>query len=470
MKGKTQPLLAVGMVIASLLALSFGFSTANLNVCKEFMIVELGWCRDSVTLDCNKAAILGGMANGSVFAGAAFGSLLMSVISKYGRRSNMTLIAWLYIIGSTMVASTHCFNCLLVGRVACGVAIGLSGVVPMFITEICPSESRGFYGIIYPACITFGQFASCAFQLLHGHILKVSDVYVNLKFQDKFLWRFCQTFPALFSITALFLLRCTFTMDTPHELVEKGQVEEAKMVIRRLHGPERVNEVYEEIDHNCEIAKATPNIPVTQALKNRTYRIAIINGIILAIFQHLTGISILTSNTAKMFTVMLGRTYNAVVISCGITLLNAVVNIAIVPFMDKFGRRKFLLTSISIFTTFSLLPATSKWISPTSTWAGWVSMAGTIGFVFGFALGMGGVFWVYISEMYAPEYRNGAFSITVFANWTTACVMLSTSDFLLSWSESFVYLMIFIFSVINFLHVYFFIKETKGLPLGKAYS
>ncbi|EKX74355.1 hexose transporter, putative [Theileria equi strain WA] len=470
MSKKTQPQLIVGMTIASLLALSFGFTTANLNICKDFMIVELEWCKGAETIECSKAAILGGIANGAIYAGAAGGSLLMGFIAKYGRRVNMTLISSLYIAGSTMIATAHCFNCLLIGRIACGVAIGLSGVVPMFISEICPSESRGAFGIIYPACITFGQFASCAFQLSHGYVLGAKSVYVTIPFLDKFLWRFCQMFPAFFSAIALVLLRVSFTMSTPHELVEKGKVEEAKVVIEKLHGPERVDEVYEEIDRNLEVAKATPNISFIQAVKNKTYRVAIMHGIILAIFQHLTGISILTSNTAKMFTVMLGRTYNAVVLSCSITLLNTLITIFQVPFLDKFGRRTFFLTSISIFTVFSTLPALSKLIDAKAAWSGWVSVAGTIGFIFGFALGMGGVFWVYIPEMYSPEYKNGAFSVTVFANWTTACLMLSTSDILLSWSEKFVYIMVFIFSVINLLHVYFFIKETKGLPIGKAYS
>ncbi|EKX72385.1 hexose transporter, putative [Theileria equi strain WA] len=469
-----RPQFMVGMAIASLAALSFGFATANLNICKDFIIVDMGWCKgEGVIYDCPRSRILAGVANGSVFAGAALGSIIMNFVSHYGRRINIIAISWLYILGSTLAATAFQFTTLVIGRLTCGIAIGLSGVVPMFITEICPSESRGFFGIFYPAFITFGQFASCAFQLLHGRVVCADGEPQNvfhLLFQDKFLWRFCQMFPAIFSVISLILLYFFFTTDTPYELVERGKTEEAKAVIEKLHGMLRTDEIYEEIDKDQEIAKATPNIPFMHAINNKTYRRAIINGIILAIFQHLTGIAILTSNTAKIFLLMLGRTYTAVVLSCSITLLNVIVTIALFPFIEKFGRKTFLVTSICIFTTFSTITTFSKFIGGDEDWVKWVSVGGSVGFVIGFSMGMGGVFWLYVSEMYGSEYKNGAYSMTVLANWTTASLVLTASEPLLSYSESLVNFMIFAFSVMNLFHVVFFIKETKGVPLGKAYN
>ncbi|UKK00805.1 hypothetical protein MACK_000879 [Theileria orientalis] len=474
MAPKISPLLLSGVAIASLAALNFGLSSVSFNISKEFAIVDLGWCLNESSLyDCDKSQLYAGLANGSTFIGAAIGSLLIGFFGKLGRRISLMVINWLFIVGSIIAMASVNFGMLFVGRLISGMGIGLSAIAPVFLVEICNPDTRGAFAVIYPLFITFGQLLSTGWQLLHMRIVDNLDEFgkpFTLNTMDKFIWRTAQGLPIICSVICLILVHFVFKFDTPCELIAAGKTEEARDLISKLHDLTLVDKIYNEFDRDQEVAKTTPNIPFLKAIKNRKYRKPIVHSFVLAALQQLTGITILTSNVAELFANFMGRTYKSTVMCSLINIINFICTIVLSLIINKYGRKTLLTYGMAVSTMFCTLAAFSKPIGKQASWVGVTTAVGSFGFVLGFALSMGGVTWVYLSEVYANEYKNGAYSIAVFINWLCASISLIVSEFLISYSEVLVNIILFGFCIFNLFYVIFFIKETKGVPPGKAYD
>lgn len=461
--------LFVGATIGALGALCFGMTAAALNTSKEFAIVEMEWCKGQEKIyDCIRSQTFAGLCNGSTFIGAAFGSLFISLSGKIGRRRTIMVINWFFILGSVLSASSVNFGMLFTGRLLSGFAIGLDAVVPVFLVEICHPNARKYFSVIYQLFITFGLLLSAGWQLIHGRV--VENQGFELSTLDKVIWRGSQLLPAFFALLSLFLIHVVFTFDTPYELIEKGRTTEAREVIEKLHGSEAVDEVYDEFDRDQEVAKSTPDISFVRALKNRKYRMVILHTFVLAAVQQLVGITILTSNVTKMFLQVMGRNFKSTLASTGMFLVNFVATILLTLIIGKFGRKTILSWGIGFSTVFMALASFSKPIGKDASWVPIVSAIGSFGFIIGFAFGLGGITWTYLSEVYPSEIKNGALSVAVFINWLCASLTLIASEFLISYSEVLVNTILFGFSLFGFIYIILFIRETKGVPLGKAYD
>ncbi|UKJ89218.2 hexose transporter [Theileria orientalis] len=466
---KSNKSLVFGAGIGALGALAFGLTVANINTSKEFVIVNMEWCKgESNIFDCEKSQLLAGLCNGSTFIGAALGSLLIGVSGKAPRRVMLMVVNWLFIIGSILSASSINFGMLFIGRLLSGVGVGLDAIVPLFLVEICHPNARRYFSVIYQLFITFGLVLSAGWQLIHGRV--VTNTGFELTLKDKVIWRGSQLLPALTSLVALLLIHFVFKFKTPYELIEKGQTAEARDVIEKLHGAEAVDEVYDEFDRDSEKTKSTPNVSLFKAFKNPLYRKIILHTFVLAAIQQLVGISVLTSNITKMFMQMMGRSMKSTLASSGMFLVNFVATVILTFVIGKYGRKTFLVWGIGFSTVFMALASFSKPIGKDAKWVPIVSIIGSFGFIIGFAVGLGGITWVYLSEVYPPEVKNGAMSVAVFINWACAAATVFGSEYLISYSEVLVNIILFAFSLLGFIYIIVFIKETKGVPLGRAYD
>ncbi|EAN30800.1 Sugar (and other) transporter family protein [Theileria parva strain Muguga] len=475
MKVKTSKSLICEAAIGALGALCFGLTVAALNTTKEFAIVDMEWCKGETDIyDCPKSQLFAGLSNGSTFIGAAFGSLLIGLSGGIGRRVTLMIVNWFFVVGCILSTAAVNFAMLFIGRLISGFGIGLAAVIPVFLVEICHPKQRKYFAVIYQLFITFGLLISAGWQLAHGrvvtNVLQDGVTPFKLSIWDKIVWRGTQFLPVFCCIASLVLIHFVVPFDTPYELISKGKTEEAREVIEKLHGKEEVDEVYDEFDRDQEVAKSTPSIPLLRAFKTPKYRKVIIHAFVLAAIQQLVGITILTSNVAKIFTKVMGRNYGSTLASSSMFLVNFISTVVLTFVIGKFGRKTFLVWGIGFSTIFMALSSFSKPIGKEASWVPIVSSIGSFGFIIGFAFGLGGIVWVYLSEVFATEYRDGALSVAVFINWLCASLTLIASEFLISYSEVVVSIILFAFSLFGLVYVIVFIKETKGVPIGKAYD
>ena len=103
-----------------------------------------------------------GLVVSSMLIGAIFGSGLSGPSSdKLGRRRVVFIIAIIYIVGALALALAPNLTMLVIGRLVIGLAVGGStAIVPVYLSEMAPTESRGSLSSLNQLMITIGILAS----------------------------------------------------------------------------------------------------------------------------------------------------------------------------------------------------------------------------------------------------------------------------------------------------------------------
>src|SRR5699024_11693347 len=78
-----------------------------------------------------------------------------------GRRKLVFIISILYIIGSLTLAAAPNITGLVTGRLIIGLAVGGStAIVPVYLSEMAPTEQRGSLSSLHQLMITIGILSS----------------------------------------------------------------------------------------------------------------------------------------------------------------------------------------------------------------------------------------------------------------------------------------------------------------------
>jgi len=106
----------------------------------------------------NPVSYTQGGITASMPAGSLFGSLASSFVAdKYSRKAALQFACLLWILGSVLVAASQNIAMLCVGRVICGLCVGItSSVVPVYQSEMAPKEIRGRVVSLQQWAITWG--------------------------------------------------------------------------------------------------------------------------------------------------------------------------------------------------------------------------------------------------------------------------------------------------------------------------
>ncbi|KOS22644.1 putative metabolite transport protein [Escovopsis weberi] len=172
-KGTTNYLL-LSMGIAAIGSMQFGLHLAELNApqdvitCrKKFVstiagvvaVVKSAAAPDGHYLDCIPMDEAAFASISSIFTvGGLIGALASGPLSsRRGRLSAMRMTSVLFILGSVLETIAHSPFLLALGRFVSGVGAGATTViVPLYISELCPPDSRGFFGFMTQVSINFG--------------------------------------------------------------------------------------------------------------------------------------------------------------------------------------------------------------------------------------------------------------------------------------------------------------------------
>jgi MFS family permease len=106
----------------------------------------------------NPVSYAQGGITASMPAGSLVGSLVSSFIAdKYSRKVALQISCILWIIGSILMTAAQNVAMLCVGRVICGLCVGIaSSIVPVYQSEIAPKEIRGRVVSLQQWAITWG--------------------------------------------------------------------------------------------------------------------------------------------------------------------------------------------------------------------------------------------------------------------------------------------------------------------------
>ncbi len=389
--------------------------------------------------------MLGWSVSSMLFA-VLFGTLTAGVLSDaFGRRKVLFFTAILFTLSALGSALANVFWFFVVARMIGGLAIGLAILIaPMFIAEVSPADKRG-------SMVSLNQL-----MIVIGISLAYFSNYFLLDIGEA-NWRWMlgvEAFPAMLFFVLLF-----FVPESPRWLVSKGEEEKAINILRKVNGPDRAAKIMDEIkDSLINITKAK-----ISELFVRRFRFVLFIGITLGIFQQITGINAVFYYAPVIFEKTgIGRDA-AFVQAIFVGLTNLAFTLLAIRLIDRLGRKPLLIIgSGGILISHALL----SWAFHQNNLDSLLVLFAILGFIASFAISLGPVMWVMLSEIFPNKFRGLAISVAGFANGI--CSFLVTMIFpweLEKIGPSNTFLIYVGFAFLTLLFVIFFIPETKNKSL-----
>ena len=152
-----------------------------------------------------------------------------------------------------------------------------------------------------------------------------------------------------------------------------------------------------------------------------------------------------------------------------LAFVNLIFTFVAMATVDKFGRKPLVyIGATGMLIGFLLLGITIQQQS-----IGFLSLLGVLIFIGSFALSMGPVVWVVLSEMFPNKMRSVAMSVAVAVQWGGNYIVsqsfpmvnassVNNNDF---WNASLPYFIFIVFIILIIGFTYKFIPETKGKSL-----
>ena len=152
----------------------------------------------------------------------------------------------------------------------------------------------------------------------------------------------------------------------------------------------------------------------------------------------------------------------------GLGVINVIITIFAVKYMDSAGRKTLLRYSwMGMCTSYVILTA-SFIAKPYLSYMDQVSVVSMTGVIVFFAFGPGCIAWFIIAEIFPASARDSAMTIGIFINWCANWLVAFTFPLLLQCTQPYTFV-IFVASTAYFL--YFtdrFVPETKGLTIAQV--
>jgi len=435
MRGGGDRFIYVVSAMAALNGLLFGFDTGIIS--GAFLFIQ-----DSFVMSPFIEGVIVSGAMAGAAAGAAIGGQLAD---RLGRRRLIFLAAIVFFVGSFTMAVAPNVPILVAGRLIDGVAIGFASIVgPLYISEIAPPEIRGGLTSLNQLMVTLGILIS---------------YFVNFAFADAGAWRWmlgAGMVPAV--ILAVGILKMP---ESPRWLLEKGRTEEARAVLNRTRS-EGVEEEIAEIEETVDKQSGSG----LRDLLQPWLRPALVVGLGLAVFQQITGINavIYYAPTILESTGFGGVT--SILATVGIGAINVIMTVVAIALVDRVGRRKLLLVGVSGMVATLAVLGTVFYVPGFGGFLGIIATASLMLFVSFFAIGLGPVFWLLISEIYPLSVRGSAMGVVTVANWgANLLVSLLFPVLTAGIGTPSTFWLFGLCSLVGLVFVYRFVPETKGRTL-----
>lgn len=374
--------------VACLGAILFGYHLGVVNGALEYLSKDLGIAENAVAQGWIVSASL---------AGATFGSFTGGTLAdKFGRTKSFILDAIPLTIGAYLCSSAQSVETMIIGRLLAGIGIGISSaIVPLYISEISPTEIRGTLGSVNQLFICVGILAA----LVAGLPLAGNPLW----------WR--TMFGLAMIPSVLLALGMAFSPESPRWLYQQGKVSQAEASIKRLFGKERVVEVMNDFKTAAQSEAEAGWFD----LFTPRYRKVVGVGALLFLFQQLAGINAVVYYSTSVFRTA-GITSD-VAASALVGASNVFGTIVASSLMDKKGRKSLLVASFSGMAASMLLLSLSFTWPALASYSGTLAVVGTVLYVLSFSLGAGPVPALLLPEIFASRIRAKAVALSLGVHW-----------------------------------------------------
>lgn len=382
--------------IAALSGLLFGYDTGVISGALPFI-------KNQFTLTPE--------GEGLVVSGVLFGATFSSIVSgsltdRFGRKKVLLATAMLFAGGSVLAAYAPSVDMLVIGRIILGLAIGVASfAAPLYIAEMAPPKVRG-------TLVAMNQMA-----IVTGILLSFLVDYFFSASGDWHSMILLGTLPAVLLAVGMLTLP-----ESPRWLVSQKRDEESKAVLQKVRGTQDVGQEFSEIHTALADEKGDWKEFFSPQLRQ-----ALIVGVGLGAFQQFTGINTVIYYAPKIYKAA-GLTSDSVGIlaTAGVGLVNLIMTIVSLILIDRVGRRPLLIVgNLGMLLSLAALSLTFVFNASADVMR-FVGVSSTFVYVAFFAISLGPVFWVMISEIYPLRIRGFAMAFATALSWLSNMIVSYT--------------------------------------------
>ncbi|KAF2842057.1 sugar transporter-like protein [Patellaria atrata CBS 101060] len=400
----------------------------------------------------------------SIFLLASWlGCIIVSCFGLFaGRRTWIIMGEIIQIVGTIISASSYGWGQLLAGRLVIGIGNGFcTSMIPVFVAEMAVHVHKRGQGVnLMIGCASIGT--ALAYWVDFGMVFASGQA----------VWRFPVAFQIFWSLLTLAFIWPL--PDTPRYYFAKGLPEEGDVVLERMfnqttsEGPAETAK--KDILASLELEKAdTARLRIKDFFWDTSDLQAarrIRTGVILVGGAYLIGTNMIFYYMTTIFQVYIGlEPLTASGLAGAATTVLAITNIIGVIFMEKLGRRKWLIGGaigqsifLAAFTGLISTPGEATGAAAAAMLFCWIAVFGPT---------WGPVTYVYASEIMPLRYRHIGFALSISSQWVMAFVTvfagpIAIADENVGWKT---WIWFLVFNVLAGPFVYFCCPETRGRSL-----
>ncbi len=431
-------------LVAALGGLLFGYDTAVING-------AIGPLKTHFQLDATGE----GWATGCALVGCALGAAFAGIFSdRFGRKKVLVFAAVMFLVSAIGTALPKTLTAFIIYRIIGGIGVGAASLSsPMYIAEVSPARIRG-------RMVSVNQFAIVSGILLVYFVSYFIARAGNEVWNASAGWRWMfgsESIPAILLLVLLF-----FVPESPRWLTKQNRPDEALDILNRVE-PDKARAELDEIKD----AIARESGSVRQFLHPGMTMVLII-GIALAVLQQVTGINVFLYFGTEIFKKLGSETNAALLQTVVVGAVNLTFTVVAIWTVDKLGRKPLMIIGSAGMGLTLLGMGMAAFFQKTDVYV----LAFILGYIACFALSVGPVTWVILSEIFPTRIRGRAMAIATVCLWAANYLvsqtfpMMKENDWLVDkFHHAFPFWLYAGFCVVLLVFTAVFVPETKGKSL-----
>uniref|UniRef100_A0A4W4GYA7 Solute carrier family 2, facilitated glucose transporter member 4 n=1 Tax=Electrophorus electricus TaxID=8005 RepID=A0A4W4GYA7_ELEEL len=446
--------LVLSVFTAVLGSLQFGYNIGVINAPQKIIEAEYNstWThRYSEPIPEATLTSLWSLSVAIFSIGGMLSSFCVGIVSEWlGRRKAMLINNLLAFIGGGLMGMSkicQSFEMLILGRFTVGAYCGLaSGLVPMYVGEISPTNLRGALGTLHQLAIVTG--------ILIAQILGLESLLGSEE-----LW------PVLLGVTViptvLQMALLPFCPESPRFLyIIRCQEHHAKSGLRRLTGRMEVSEDLAEMKDEKRRMDMEKKVSIVELFRSPLYRQPIMIAILLQLSQQLSGINAIFYYSTSIF--QKAGVESPVYATIGAGVVNCAFTVVSLFLVERMGRRTLHMLGLAGMCACAIVMTIALNLLETVPWMSYISMLSIFGFVAFFEVGPGPIPWFFVAELFSQGPRPAAMAVAGCSNWTANFIIGMGFQYVASLCGPYVFLIFAVLLLFFLLFTFFRVPETRG--------